>query len=209
MALIDKNLTPLAPCGDAPAAAGNPRWQTPNNDPAIGPVCDPSCTLVDSFGELVDDLRQIAVDFGLKPYRLFSIVTRWTGGEKGRGEELVVSEQELLPTPEVDVAGLRGEMKSAGLNENGTLGVSEISPRYTEDDIYNLFHCQPLPDGHFGFIELRMDCRDGNSRRRRFVVSGAPQRRADRFDWTAKMIEQWQPRDRNGNLSTRHGVVYR
>jgi hypothetical protein len=207
MPIIDKRSEPEVDCSDPPQAVHNPRWQTPNQDPALHPVCNPTATLVDSFGHLVDDLRQIAVDFGLRPYRMFSIVTAWSGGEKGRGQEFVVSEVELLPTPSVDVSSLQGEMTAAGLNENGVLRVTEVSPRYTEDDIYSIFHVQPLPAGHFGFIEVRLDCRDGNARRRRFVVSGAPQRRADQFDWSVRLLEQWQPRDRNGTLPSRHGVI--
>lgn len=189
---------PEASPTDPAAPRGNPRVLTPNDDPRLHGLEQPE-SLIDSFGDLVDDLRQIAVDFGARPYRMWSVITRWTGGQKGRGEQEVIRETEIVPTPVVTL-DLRAEAKPGGMNEKGTLLVSEISPRYTEDDLRALFCLQPLPEGHEGFIELRMDARDGRSTRRRFVVQGAPERRADMFDWRVRLREQDVRRDRDGNL---------
>ncbi|MFW6087398.1 MAG: hypothetical protein ACODAG_09345, partial [Myxococcota bacterium] len=78
--------------------------------------------------------------------------------------------------------------------------VDQLSPRYTEDDVRQLFHCQPLPDGHTGWIEMRMDARDGDTRRRRFVVQGTPERREGRFDWRVELLEADSARTREGQL---------
>lgn len=179
---------------------GNPRIETANDDPAVGPARAPGSTLVEQLGKTVDDLRQLYTDFGLRPYRVFSVVTRWSGGAPGRGDEALVSETELLPTPVVKVDGLRGELTSGGLTERGTTRLSELSPRYTEDEIRQLFHCEPLPDGLQGWIEIRIDARDGSTERRRFVTRGVPERDAERFQWRSVLIRQDSARTRSGAL---------
>lgn len=186
---------------DPPESRTNPRPITPDTDPALEPNPAPEASLVEDMGELVDDLRQMYTDFGLRPYRLFSIVTNWTGGAKGRGDQVIKTETELLPTPLItNVDSLRGDLKSGGNTERGGVRVSEISPRFTEDDIREIFHLQPLPAGHEAFLEMRVDGRDGNTIRRRFTIQGAPWRRADRFDWTIRLLEQDPMRSRRGVL---------
>lgn len=179
----------------------NPRAQTPNTDPAIGANPLPCRSLVEGLGEVADDLRQLYTDFGLRPYRLFSVVVSWSGGEIGRGTASVASETEFLPTPKVDVRPLSREATEAGEVERGQIRVSEISPRYTEEDIRVLFHTQPLPAGHEGFVEMRMDGRDGKyAVRHRLIVADTPWRQADKFQWTVRMVAQDEPRSRTGVL---------
>ena len=187
---------------DTPVPSQNPRIPTPNEDNRIGPSPNPEASLANSLGSLADDLRQMYTAFGLRPYRLFSIVTEWSGGEHGRGEERLVSETELLPTPRVSLSGLRGSLSDGGLRERGTLRVDQISPRYTEDDIYSIFHCHPLPARFTGWIEMREDARDGeNPPRRRFVAIGVPARSADGFQWAVDMTQQDPSRNRYGKLN--------
>lgn len=176
----------------------NPRIDQPNTDMELHPNSAPSASLVESFGALVDDLRQLYTDVGLRPYRMFSVTYRWLGGEIGRGEPVVVDETEFLPTPKISMMGLRGDPKSAGLAERGDIRVTEISPRYTEDQIFSLFHCSPLPKGYQGFIEVTMDARDGSSPRRRFSVFGVPSREADKFQWSTQLVRQDASRTRSG-----------
>lgn len=186
---------------DPPAPADQPRQFTPNNDPLLEPLDDPECALAVELGDVADDIRQLNTEFGLRPYRLFSVVTQWSGGDLGRGEETLLSETEFLPTPKVSTEPLRGELLAGGLTERGTTRVSEISSRYTEDDIFSLFFVQPLPRDHQGYIEMQMDRRDGDRRkRRRFVVQGAPYLDAERFEWRVRMVEQDLARDRDGVL---------
>ena len=42
-------------------------------------------TLAGSFIGLADDLRQISVEFGMKPYTVRRIRIQWSGGARGRG----------------------------------------------------------------------------------------------------------------------------
>lgn len=169
----------------------NPRPTTANEDPRIGPNRQPGCSLVEGLGETVDGLRQFYTDFGLRPYRVFSVVVRWSGGESGRGDASVESEVELLPTPLVhDMKQLRGVSKSAGRDEEGGVKLTQISPRYTEDDIRTIFHTQPLPGDRDGFLEIRVDERDGKTQRRRFSVKGTPFRDTEKFEWSVRLRAQ-------------------
>lgn len=180
----------------------NPRARTPDRDTRLHPNRAPGRSLVESLGGVVDDLRQLATDFGLRPYRVFSVVVKWTGGSSGRGDAVVASERELLPTPKlVDTTGLRGEASPAGAFNRGSIRLREVSPRYTEDDVRALFHTQPLPADTDGFIEVRIDSRDGITERRRFVVRSVPFRDAQRFEWVVPLESQQGDRSRSGEVS--------
>lgn len=179
--------------------AGNPRPQTPNTDPGLAVQPGGSGSLVESLGEVADDLRQLYTDVGLRPYRVFSVVIRWTGGEVGRGDPVVESETEFLPRPVVvNMNGVRKESTPAGLNEKGSVRLRQVSPRYTEDDIRSLCHMTPLSSDRSGFIEIRMDDRDGSAQRRRFSVKGTPHRDAAKFQWTVELAKQDSDRSRTG-----------
>lgn len=179
----------------------NPRWETPGTDPALHPNRDPLGSLAEGLGGIVDEARQLVTDLGLRPYRVFAVRVRWTGGAVGRGEPRAVSEIEFLPTPEiVDTSSLRGEQRSGGLVERGTLQIRKLSPRYTEDEIRGMFGCAGLHAGEQVWIETRIDARDGSTERRRFVVDGAPFRDAFGFQWKARLIRQDEDRTRSGRV---------
>ena len=164
---------------------------------------------MEDLGALADDLRQLYTDIGLRPYRVFSVVVAWSGGAVGRGTPAVVSEKELLPTPEVDLRPVRSEMRTGGKVEEGEARLRQISPRYTEEDVEVLFHRHPLPPGHEGFLEVRVDARDGETERRRFVVRGAPYRKAEAFEWVVGISRQRQDRKPNGQLDERTALPER
>lgn len=182
----------------------NPRPVQPNTNPRLHPNRLPQRSLVESLGTTVDDLRQLYTDFGLRPYRVFSVVVHWTGGRIGYGTEMRESELEILPTPKLNMSGVTADMKSAGFTENGRIRVTQISPNYTEDDIDALFFLQPLPPGHQGFWEVRIDQRDGQTLVRRFMVYGAPWRMAGNFEWRGNFIRQDEPFSRTGSPQDLH-----
>lgn len=184
--------------------ARNPRPQTPDRDPTLRPERNPRQSLVEGLGGVVDQMRQLYTAFGLRPYRVFSVVVRWTGGRIGYGEAVRESVEEIRPTPKVDLSGLDADMKSAGRTEAGTVRITQISPRYTEDDIRGLFFLQPLPPGRQGFWEVRIDSRDGQPLVRRIKVYGVPWRRAERFGWECRFIRQDEPPTRTGAPSNIH-----
>ena len=183
---------------DEPRPRTNPRPIPPDRNTALHPNPQPQLSLVESMGPVADSMRQLLTDFGMRPYRVFSVVVNWSGGEEGRGVEQVIQETELLPTPLVDLSRLRAPMTQGGRAEQGYYVMEEVSSQFTEDDIRTLFHVQPLPKGKIGYIEVRMDRRDGEAKRRRFTVRGVPQRRADEFDWRVNLSSQDQARLRNG-----------
>lgn len=176
----------------------NPRPTTPNNDAQRN--AQPAQSLVERLGTVADNLRQLYTDFGLRPYEVFSVVVRWTGGSRHRGVAQVVSETPFLPTPKVEqVASVELAARAGGVVQRGTVRLSELSPRYTEDDIRVLFPRELLA-GEEHFIEMRVDARDGSTARKRYVVSGTPERRPGDFDWTVRLTKQDEDRTRTGGL---------
>lgn len=157
---------------------------------------DPGCSLAASLAPVADDMRQLLVDFGMRHYEVFSIVVRWSGGERHRGEASVISELPFLPVPKVKNVGLvNRELRPAGTVNRGDVALEGLSPRYTQDDILLLFP-RELRAGEEHFIEIRMDARDKNAERQRYTFIGRPERRA--FDWTVRLTAQDEARTRGG-----------
>lgn len=147
---------------------------------------------------IVDMARQITVDLGLRPYTVHSIVLCWSGGEVGKGTACVEKETPFEPTPLVDLQPVQQVTTPAGTVDRGIVNVTEISAQFTEDDIQDLFHVQPLGPGREGFIEVRHDRRDGSTKRRRFRNIGVPWHDAEAFMWRARMVAQDGGRTRDG-----------
>jgi len=179
----------------------NPRAVTPNTDPKLGEACSPLSSLYETMGSVADDMRQIRVDLGGRPYQVYTVVIAWSGGEEGRGRQKVIRETPFLPTPRVrDLAQITSRPTEVGAAERGDAVLDEISPRYTEEDIAKFFP-EDLPAGQRYFIEVRMDSRDGpNVPRRRFTPRGVPMRRIERFDWTVRLAKQDSDRGPRGEL---------
>jgi hypothetical protein len=174
----------------------------PNADPALHGLEGPRArrTLAADLGSVVDEARQLRVDIGMVPYRVFSVVVAWSGGKRGVGTQRLVRETEFLPTPEVRLEGQSRELRPGGARERGRPQLRRISTRYSEDEVRALLH-RDLLDGEEGHIEVRMDERlDDKPRRRRFTVAGAPFLDQAKFEWTVKIAEQDDPRQRNGRF---------
>ncbi len=173
----------------------NPRTTTPNDDPLISPADAPGASLFESMGATVDAMRQLQTDLGARPYRVFVVRGVWSGGEVGRGEFQARPEVELLPTPLLDLRPVRFEHKAGGREERGTVTLREISPRYTEDEIAQIFHVKP---GEQAFVEARHDERDGNTKRRRFTLASPPWRDVEKFQWVVRLSTEDAARTRSG-----------
>ena len=191
----------------------NPRIDrpgAPGDTSGARPACRPSASLVESMGATVDSLRQLYTDMGLRPYRVFSVLVRWTGGAVGRGRPEVVREVEFLPTPRLrEVSSVRTELRSGGRVERGTVWLEQISPRLTEDEVRRLVAPSGLGAGEEAWIEVRIDERDGNTVRRRFVTSGVPERDAEGFQWRVRLVRQDEGRSRSGEPSDVDGSIGR
>lgn len=176
----------------------NPRPDVPNTDPnlSIPAPVQARQSLTQQLGPVVDDIRQIAVDLGQRSYQVWSVRVRWDGGARGQGDVVQVWEKPFLPIPKVAKWRVPEELRAAGYVERGDVVLTELSPRYTEDEIRDLFHVK-LGPAEDGFIELRVAA-DGLSERKRFTTSTAPERRANKFDWTVRLQRQDRQRNRDG-----------
>lgn len=97
-------------------------------------------TLANRLGKRADNLRQFSTKFGARSKRVFLVWTRFTGEERGEGDEKVLHRVELLPTPRVSELTAVSRMPLIeGSLSNGGVRVDEISVyRYTEDMLRGL-----------------------------------------------------------------------
>lgn len=174
----------------------NPRPITPNLDTSLHRNTRPECSLVESMADLVDDMRQLEVDFGLRYYEVFSVVVRWSAGERKRGTGTVIAETPFLPIPEVTgIGNVNRDLRPGGSVKRGDIWLRKLSPRYTQDDILLLFP-RELRDDEEHFIEVRGDARDGATVRDRYVIVGRPERKP--FGWEVRLTKQDENRTREG-----------
>ncbi len=140
----------------------------------------------------------------MRPYEVHIIRTRWTGGDRGIGEEFTISDLTILPTPRlVDMTTLAEIVQPVGLDEIGAVTLDEISGRFNEDQLRS-FHDDgtppnpdenvmyevvfPLPDGH-----------SDNAPRRRFFPVSAPHYTAGKFEWVIR-LERTRPDRPRGDV---------
>lgn len=159
-------------------------------------------TIVGRLTPCVDKLRDLFTKTGLRPYIVRWVVTRWSMGERGWGTEEVVSETELLPTPKVEaMESLDVTNTLVGNVEYGNLTVTQISGRFTEDQISGRGpQGQQTPDDTNFYWEIEFPNPDGTfpGVRRRFEVSGTPVFKPGAFQWTLQLVRAGESRTRNG-----------
>ncbi len=120
--------------GDLPAAIQEMTGQLDAPSPA-----EAQGSLAYDLTSVVDDIRTIASDMGVRPYRVFMVHGVWSGAKRGEGTLQVNSRREITPVPRVrDMASVRRNLRSTGLTEEGDVVVDRISARYTEDDLIGL-----------------------------------------------------------------------
>jgi len=91
--------------------------------------------LVDSLLSVVDDLRgSLHPAMGVRQWRVFVRLRTWSGGRVGAGSPTDV-DTELLPQPLVESDDRYLAVESGGLDEMGSIMLSEISLTYTEDEL--------------------------------------------------------------------------
>jgi hypothetical protein len=96
-------------------------------------VLDPT-VLVDSLVPLVDDLRSsLHPVLGTRPHTVEVVTRTWSGDRLGEGASNDVA-VELSPPPRVRT-NVRGELRPAGLEEEGDIVIDEISLTYTEAEL--------------------------------------------------------------------------
>jgi hypothetical protein len=152
----------------------------------------------------MDRARQMQVRLGLRPYNVDLVWSKWSGGARGKGTETIVVREPLTPTPVVTLQ-IDRESTAGGYNESGSMTVTEISVRYTSDELSGILskricelHCvEEVPQPYDFYYEVTEDGRgDDPAARRKFMIAGAPAREA--FQWTVKLERMSVDNKRNG-----------
>lgn len=154
--------------------------------------------LIDSLVPTVDALRTSLHGFaGDRAYKVWQVRTRWSGQRRGEGNEIVVSETELIPTPRVDgVGGLDAAMHAVGRDEEGVVYLSEISLTMSEDEVSPLTGSTPIPVNENCYYEIRFS----TGKRRRFTPTAAPERDSRTVGWRLALIAQDNERNPSGTV---------
>lgn len=161
-------------------------------------------TLASKLAPVADKLRDLNTRFGRRNYNVTIFRTRWTGRTRGQGEERIIYQQDILPTPLLADLGSLSELATLhGLDETGTIQLSEVSHRFTEDMLMGIDPegFEPLDtDNVFYEIEFpRPDGRPGP--KRRFELRSAPTYRPDQFQWFLSLEKIEANRFRDGSLN--------
>ena len=91
--------------------------------------------LVDDLAGLIDDLRtDLHTDFGVRAFRVYTVKRTWDGEAIGDGNAVEV-ETEITPQPWVQPWGLFNKLEPCGIDEAGTVTVTEVSITYTEPEL--------------------------------------------------------------------------
>lgn len=162
-------------------------------------------TLIDSLVPTIDCARDLYTSLGLRTYQVSLVWTRWSGGERGVGQETVALVRTVLPTPKLaGLGGVQIELKELGSSEQGSIELSQISLSYSEDMLLGragvVPEGQPIPFDVSFFWELALPLGGGHSIRRRFTPSSPPERRGGSLDWLVRLIEAEGARLRDGRL---------
>jgi len=163
-------------------------------------------SLVASLTNTVDSIRQIATDLGARQYQVSLVWTRWSEGRRGAGVEEIVERVVLLPTPLVeDFSALTAEVLAIGSAERGQVRISEISPRYTEDQLRG-YHGdgRPADEDEQFYYEVFFPRAAGSTvkgSRRRFVLTGTPNYLPLKFAWSVNVTRAYDDTDDDGHLT--------
>jgi hypothetical protein len=159
--------------------------------------------LVGKLTPVVDSLRDMLTQFGLRSYTVRIIKTRWTGTRRGEGEEYVQTVHEILPTPKLlDLSGIVFTVQPIGADEFGNVIVSEISPRFTEAHLRGTTKDfkQPASDEQV-YYEIEFPTPVGQPGvKRRFTLSKPPEYKPGRFGWSVQLEKAREDRQPNGRV---------
>jgi hypothetical protein len=109
-------------------------------------ILDPD-QLVDGLVDDIDDLRELADEFGTRPFRLYTVTRSWDEGVIGEGE-MSDSLEELRPPPKVDpFLDLGYRLQPCGIDEAGVVRLTEVSLANTYQDLVGHAPDQDLEPG--------------------------------------------------------------
>jgi hypothetical protein len=186
-------------------------------------------TLAHRLAPLADRLRQLEVNFGLRPYVTFLVWTRWDGEERGEGHQQVERRVALVPNPVVeDLTAVTLQPYAAGVLPVGSVRISKVSARYPQDLLMGIvMPCDPkasfesqlaggppvdsnalatelegVPEPWEFFYEIVEDGRSAIGRapqRARFRPLAAPFRDAGALEWQMVLERVSEGMGRDGN----------
>ena len=162
-----------------------------------------SKTLAAQFIPLADELRQMAVEFGLRPYTVHLVRIHWSGFERYEGTPTVTQDDPILPTPKISsLDALNEVLHVIGLDEHGSIQLSQISGTYTEESLRGMDSAgNPVGSNDEFFYEIMFPRPDGlPGERRRFTISGTPIYDSGRLQWTVRLEKSDQDRTRSGGV---------
>jgi len=144
--------------------------------------CGPD--IISRLAARVDKIRgAVHTRMGTRPYTVWSVITKWSGGRRGRGTEYLIGESQLLPTPRI-TGGDGKDAQIYGIIEAGAGMISEVSWLYEEAD-FN----PTVGRDEQAYIEIRAT-RD--STKRRFTIASDPELHADSVGWRFQIKAQQQ-----------------
>lgn len=158
-------------------------------------------TLARRFIGLADSLRDLLTRFGLRAYKVAIVRVEWSGGRRGRGTAAVVDEKVLLPTPKISSLDALAEvLQPAGLEELGTILLTQISGTFTEEDLrgYSV-DGDAIPANQEFFYEVEFFPNEGAAQKRRFYPKGAPTYFPGKLQWQIRLEKANEDRARNGD----------
>lgn len=178
---------------------------------AVRPVSE-GPTMANQLTPIVDTIRQLYTQFGLRSYRVYLVHTAWSGRRIGEGEAQEIARTEILPTPLVrDLSSTTFQLRAFGLTEEGGTSIEQISLRYTEDDLCG--RTPDLQDPAFpavgsSSVEFFYEVVENRNSfptpvRRRYVPNAVPQLTRDIFQWKVMLTKQDYNRDRQGGYTKR------
>lgn len=143
--------------------------------------------LVAKLAPVVDRVRSLHGYFGTRPYRVWLVRSRWTGPRRGEGEEVILEEEELVPTPLVTgIESLQSILEGAGREEEGIIEVSQISLTLPEEKVGFGGQERDIPSNECRYWEVRY----ADGRRRRFTPISPPERDIRTMGWRVRLRKQ-------------------
>jgi hypothetical protein len=181
-------------------------------------------TLAARFGPRVDSLRQLNTRYGLRPYRVTLVWTKWTGSGRGAGKELPILEYEILPTPNVkSMDSVSFSIFHAGTVPVGSIRLTEVTLSLTFDELNGHAmprteececdreavreweekkrqpHADQIPQPFDFFYELREDGRgDHEPVRLKYRLLNVPMREPGKVQWSLMLEKIAEDRNRDG-----------
>lgn len=162
-------------------------------------------SLARRLGRVADRAHYVATRLGARPYRVFMVWMRWTGERRGEGEAECLREMEITPTPKVaSLDSVTFSIFHAGTVPAGSIKLSEVSNRYTFDELTGLMvpdlHEDRIPQPYDFFWEVREDGRgDAQPGRQRYSLLSVPNLDAENAQWTLILERVSEDRNRDGS----------